>query len=140
MKSSTLQFLKKLSQNNNKEWFTENKQLYSDAQTDVIEFIENLISEISKSDEEITKTDAKKSLFRIYRDTRFSKDKIPYKTNFGASLGMGKGSQKAGYYLHIEPGKSFLAGGLYMPEPATLKEIRKEISMNGNPLIQEKLI
>ena len=131
MKSSTLQFLKKLSQNNNKEWFTENKQLYSDAQTDVIEFIENLISEISKSDEEITKTDAKKSLFRIYRDTRFSKDKIPYKTNFGASLGMGKGSQKAGYYLHIEPGKSFLAGGLYMPEPATLKEIRKEISMNG---------
>jgi uncharacterized protein (DUF2461 family) len=52
-------------------------------------------------------------LFRIYRDTRFSKDKIPYKTNFGASLGMGKGSQKGGYYLHLEPGKSFLRRNLY---------------------------
>jgi uncharacterized protein (TIGR02453 family) len=86
-------------------------------------------------DEEIGKADAKKSLFRIYRDTRFSKDKSPYKTNFGASLGMGKGSQKAGYYLHIEPGKSFLAGGIYMPESSVLKEIRKEISAFGEEFL-----
>ena len=81
--------------------------------------------------EEIGKLDAKKSLFRIYRDTRFSKDKTPYKTNIGASLGMGKGSQKAGYYLHIEPGKSFLGGGIYMPESSALKAIRKEISLRS---------
>ncbi|MBQ0151863.1 MAG: DUF2461 domain-containing protein, partial [Chryseobacterium sp.] len=74
--------------------------------------------------------------FRIYRDTRFSKDKIPYKTNFGASLGMGKGNQKAGYYVHMEPGKSFLAGGIHMPDSPTLKEVRKEISMNGDEFLK----
>ena len=131
MQSSTLQFLRTLEKNNNREWFNENKTTYQEAQQDVISFVEKLIEEMSAFDEEIGKADAKKSLFRIYRDTRFSKDKSPYKTNFGASLGMGKGSQKAGYYLHIEPGKSFLAGGIYMPESSVLKEIRKEISAFG---------
>lgn len=131
MKSSTLQFLKTLDKNNNRDWFNENKNLYTEAHEDVIDFVEQLIEEIAFFDEKIGKLDAKKSLFRIYRDTRFSKDKSPYKPNFGAGLGMGKGSQASGYYLHIEPGKSFLAGGVYMPEAATLKEIRKEISTNG---------
>ena len=131
MQSSTLQFLRTLEKNNNREWFNENKTTYQEAQQDVISFVEKLIEEMVVFDEEIGKADAKKSLFRIYRDTRFSKDKSPYKTNFGASLGMGKGSQKAGYYLHIEPGKSFLAGGIYMPESSVLKEIRKEISAFG---------
>jgi len=98
----------------------------------VVSFVEKLIEEMATFDEEVGKVDAKKSLFRIYRDTRFSKDKSPYKTNFGASLGMGKGSQKAGYYLHIEPGKSFLGGGIYMPESSALKAIRKEISAFGD--------
>lgn len=131
----TLDFLKKLDQNNNREWFTENKNLYTESQQNVIAFLEDLLKEMSEFDEELAKIDAKKSLFRIYRDTRFSKDKIPYKTNFGASLGMGKGSQKGGYYLHLEPGKSFIAGGIYMPEPAVLKELRKEISLYGNEFL-----
>lgn len=135
MKPSTLQFLKTLEKNNNREWFNEHKNLYTEAHEDAIAFVENLIGEMAKFDEEIAKTDAKKSLFRIYRDTRFSKDKPPYKTNFGASLGMGKGSQKAGYYLHIEPGKSFLAGGLYMPERSELKKIRTEISLNAEEFL-----
>ena len=135
MQSSTLQFLRTLEKNNNREWFNENKTTYQEAQQDVISFVEKLIEEMSAFDEEIGKADAKKSLFRIYRDTRFSKDKSPYKTNFGASLGMGKGSQKAGYYLHIEPGKSFLAGGIYMPESSVLKEIRKEISAFGEEFL-----
>lgn len=135
MQSSTLQFLRTLEKNNNREWFNENKTTYQEAQQDVISFVEKLIEEMSAFDEEIGKADAKKSLFRIYRDTRFSKDKLPYKTNFGASLGMGKGSQKAGYYLHIEPGKSFLAGGIYMPESSVLKEIRKEISAFGEEFL-----
>ena len=135
MQSSTLQFLRTLEKNNNREWFNENKTTYQEAQQDVISFVEKLIEEMGVFDEEIGKADAKKSLFRIYRDTRFSKDKSPYKTNFGASLGMGKGSQKAGYYLHIEPGKSFLAGGIYMPESSVLKEIRKEISAFGEEFL-----
>jgi uncharacterized protein (TIGR02453 family) len=129
-------FLKKLTKNNNREWFTENKNLYTESQENVIAFLDDLIKEMSGFDDELGKIDAKKSLFRIYRDTRFSKDKIPYKTNFGASLGMGKGSQKGGYYLHLEPGKSFIAGGIYMPESSVLKELRKEISLYGEDFLK----
>lgn len=129
-------FLKKLAKNNNREWFTENKNLYTEAQESMVLFLEDLIKEMSEFDAELGKIDAKKSLFRIYRDTRFSKDKTPYKTNFGASLGMGKGSQKGGYYLHLEPGKSFIAGGIYMPESSVLKTLRKEISLYGQDFIK----
>ncbi|GAB1357740.1 DUF2461 domain-containing protein [Cloacibacterium normanense] len=132
MQSSTLQFLRNLEKNNNREWFNENKTLYQEAQQDVISFVEKLIEEMADFDEEMGKLEAKKSVFRIYRDTRFSKDKTPYKTNFGAGLGMGKGNKISGYYLHIEPGKSFLAGGVYKPEPSVLKTIRQEISAFGN--------
>ena len=132
MQSSTLQFLRNLEKNNNREWFNENKTLYQEAQQDVISFVEKLIEEMVDFDEEMGKLEAKKSVFRIYRDTRFSKDKTPYKTNFGAGLGMGKGNKISGYYLHIEPGKSFLAGGVYKPEPSVLKTIRQEISAFGD--------
>ena len=134
--ASSLTFLKILQRNNNRDWFNENKELYFAAQQDVISFVEDLIQEISHFDEEILKIEPKKALFRIYRDTRFSKDKTPYKTHFGASLGMGKGAKISGYYLHIEPGKSFLAGGVYKPEPAVLKEIRKEISASGEDFLK----
>ena len=132
MQSSTLQFLRNLEKNNSREWFNENKTLYQEAQQDVISYVEKLIEEMADFDEEIGKLEAKKSVFRIYRDTRFSKDKTPYKTNFGAGLGMGKGNKISGYYLHIEPGKSFLAGGVYKPEPSVLKTIRQEISAFGD--------
>lgn len=128
--NSTLQFLKDLNKNNNREWFSENKDRYLAAQANVAEFVELLIEETGKFDAEIQKLDAKKTMFRIYRDTRFSLDKTPYKTNFGASLGMGKGNRISGYYLHIEPQKSFLAGGVYHPESAVLKQIRAEIAAN----------
>ena len=132
MQSSTLQFLKNLTKNNSRDWFNENKTTYQEAQQDVISFVEKLIEEMGDFDEEMGKLEAKKSVFRIYRDTRFSKDKTPYKTNFGAGLGMGKGNKISGYYLHIEPGKSFLAGGVYKPEPSVLKTIRQEISAFGD--------
>ena len=135
LKNSTLLFLKDLHKNNNREWFNENKDRYRAAHTNVADFVEVLIEEIGKFDEEILKIDAKKALFRIYRDVRFSKDKSPYKTNFGAGLGMGKGNRISGYYLHIEPGKSFLAGGVYQPDTTVLKEIRKEISINSNEFL-----
>lgn len=128
MKTSTLSYLKKLEKNNNREWFNEHKHLYTDAREDVISFVEELIWEIAKFDKESGKTDAGKSLFRIYRDTRFSQNKEPYKTNFGANMA---GYGKAGYYLHIQPEQSFLAGGIYMLENDKLKELRKEISNNA---------
>ena len=136
IEASTLNFLKKLSKNNNREWFTENKDQYITAQQNVLNVVETLIEKIGEFDEEILKIDPKKSLFRIYRDVRFSKDKSPYKTNFGAGLGMGKGNKISGYYLHVEPGKSFLAGGVYQPETSVLKEIRKEISMNAKEFLE----
>lgn len=136
MKPSTLQFLKTLQKNNNRDWFNENKSIYIEAKDDVLLFVENLIEEIAKFDEEILKIDPKKALFRIYRDTRFSKDKTPYKNHFGVSLGMGKGKKISGYYLHIEPAKSFLAGGVYQPESSVLKEIRKEISANSEEFLK----
>ena len=135
LKNSTLLFLKDLHKNNNRDWFNENKDRYLSANANVVDFVETLIEEIGEFDEEILRIDAKKALFRIYRDVRFSKDKSPYKTNFGAGLGMGKGNRISGYYLHIEPGKSFLAGGVYQPDTTVLKEIRKEISINSNEFL-----
>ncbi|MBW8361414.1 MAG: DUF2461 domain-containing protein [Kaistella sp.] len=131
-----LEFLHNLKINNNRDWFNDHKAEFIEAQDNVRLFVEDLIEEISKFDEEILKLDAKKALFRIYRDTRFSKDKTPYKTNFGAGLGMGKGGRISGYYLHIEPGASFLAGGVYQPDSAVVKEIRKEISMNHEEFLE----
>jgi uncharacterized protein (TIGR02453 family) len=131
MKTSTLNFLEKLERNNNRDWFTEHKALFDDAREDVHSFVEELISEIGRFDEEAGKADVRKSLFRIYRDTRFSPNKDPYKTNFGASVASGKGRAKAGYYLHVQPGRSFLAGGIYLVENDQLKELRKQISGNA---------
>lgn len=122
-------FLKKLNENNNREWFNDHKTQFTEAKQDFELYIETLINELGKSDENIAKLNAKKTMFRIYRDIRFSKDKTPYKTNFGVSLGMGKSNEKSGHYLHIEPGKSFIASGIYLPEAPVLKEIRKEISV-----------
>ena len=123
------EFLKLLENNNNREWFNENKSIFLEAQLEFQVFTEELISEMGKFDENMLKLDAKKALLRIYRDTRFSKDKTPYKNYFGVSLGMGKMNSKAGFYLHVENGKSFLGSGIYLPESPVLKSIRKEISL-----------
>ncbi len=136
MSNVIYQFLNNLSFNNNREWFNENKSSYIRAQEEMVGFIEKLIDEMSLYEPRLQEIEAKKTLFRIYRDTRFSKDKSPYKTNFGASFGMGKGSQNAGYYLHVEPDKSFLAGGIYMPESSVLKKIRSEISAFGEEFLK----
>jgi uncharacterized protein (TIGR02453 family) len=124
----TLKFLKQLSSNNNREWFHEHKSDYEIAKEEVVQLLENIIASISKFDPIISGLEPKSCLFRINKDVRFSKDKSPYKLNFGASINPGgKKSMIPGYYIHIEPGKSFLAGGTYMPEPEFLNAIRQEI-------------
>lgn len=132
LQKSTLQFLKNLSRNNNREWFAANKHLYEAAKTDFENFVEDLIKAISGFDKSVSELKAKDCTFRIYRDVRFSKNKDPYKSNFGAYIaGGGKKSMKPGYYIHLQPnGKSFLAGGAYMPASPVLNAIRQEIDYN----------
>jgi len=126
------QFLEDLKENNTREWFTANKLLYETAYRQVEAFVQQVIDGVVGFDKDIEPVAASRCIFRIYRDVRFSKDKLPYKTNFGASIA--KGGRKmgtAGYYLHLEPGGSFVGGGIYMPEAATLKNIRSEIYFNS---------
>ena len=124
-------FLKALSKNNNKAWFDANRQAYEKAKSDFREFISGIILGIGKFDNTIAALDAKNCMFRINRDVRFSKDKRPYKTNMAGYFNKdGKKGAGAGYYLHIEPGASFIAGGIWMPEPGTLAGIRQEIDYN----------
>lgn len=132
----SLAFLKKLKSNNNRDWFEKNKNHYLLAKEEFEGFIDELIKGLRKLDPEISpELKAKDCVFRIYKDVRFSKDKSPYKTNMGASINPGgKKSLVAGYYFHLEPGGSFLAGGVYMPEPAMLQAIRQEIDYNPEPL------
>jgi uncharacterized protein (TIGR02453 family) len=137
IKKETLQFLKDIKKNNNRDWFTVNKNKFISANENFIEFIQELIDEVSRLDKTVAGLNAKDSVFRIYRDTRFSKDKSPYKTHFGATLlGKGKGCGIAGYYFHLEPANAFLAGGIHMTEPANLKAIREEISSNGKTFLK----
>ena len=131
LQQSTLQFLKQLKKNNNKEWFDANRKKYDDAKTDFASFVQNVLDEFCKTDMGLSSLTAKNCLFRINRDIRFSKDKSPYKTNFGASINTGgKKSFKAGYYLHIEPGQSFVGGGIYQPFPDVLQKVRQEVDYN----------
>ncbi len=133
----TLTFLKDLKKNNDRDWFNKNKDRYIAANENFTSFVQTIIDSVAKFDKTMAGLDAKKSVFRIYKDVRFSKDKSPYKTNLGASIpGKGKTSLITGYYLHIEPGASFLAGGAYMPEPDSIKAIRKEISANGKSFLK----
>ena len=125
----TIKFLKDLAKNNNKEWFEANRKRYEAARQDYIELADAIIKGFCKKDKDFETLEGKKCLFRINRDVRFSKDKSPYKTNFGASFERGgRISPFAAYYLHIEPGnKSFIAGGVWQPEPDRMKKIRQEI-------------
>ncbi|MDX2002923.1 MAG: DUF2461 domain-containing protein [Chitinophagales bacterium] len=138
LQTSTLDFLKQLSANNHRDWFMANKKAFEAAKKDFESFIQEIINGLGTFDEGVKDLKAKECVFRIYRDVRFSKDKSPYKTNFGA--GMSKGGKKmslAGYYLHLEPGgKSFLAGGIYMPEPTLLNAVRQEIDYNTEEFVK----
>jgi uncharacterized protein (TIGR02453 family) len=128
----TYNFLSELAENNNKPWFDENRKIYEGLRKDFIDFLENLLVELKKFDSDMEMILAKKSIFRINRDIRFSNDKSPYKKNFGAYFCKGGKSNliNAGYYIHIEPGKNFIGSGIYQPPVPALKKIRQEIDYN----------
>jgi uncharacterized protein (TIGR02453 family) len=126
-----LDFLSQLGENNNREWFNGHKQAYESARTRVGAVVSMVIPELAKFDETLKYVAPKDCIFRIYKDVRFSKDKLPYKTNMGAWItGAGRKSSGPGYYIHVQPGGSFLAAGVYMPDPLQLKKIRNEIYYN----------
>lgn len=131
---STITFLKQLAKNNNKLWFDSHKKEYEAAKTDFEETITTLLQKLTKSiDPAFADQKAKDCIFRIYRDVRFSKDKTPYKAHFSAAFSRsGKKEMAAGYYLHLEPGKVFAGGGIWMPENDALKKIRQKIDYNFN--------
>lgn len=126
---SNFNFLKELSKNNNREWFEKNKSRYLEAHENMIAFTDALLAEMKKHDH-IETVSGKKSLFRIYRDIRFSKDKSPYKTYWAGSFKRATKKLRGGYYFVIGPGQSLAAGGFFSPNPADLLRIRKDIDSN----------
>jgi uncharacterized protein (TIGR02453 family) len=133
--SLTLNFLKKLAKNNNKEWFDKNRPTYEEVKLEVKSLVKEVVEAIAEFDTSIANLEPKDCMFRINRDVRFSKNKSPYKTNMGFMIAPGgKKSLKSCYYVHIEPGNCFLAGGIHMPSPEQLKAIRQEIDYNGDAL------
>lgn len=125
---NTLFFLKKLKENNNKQWMDENKYNYELSKQNFLEFVQQILIQLIELDKRFEYVNPKQCIFRINKDIRFSKDKTPYKTNWGAVFSLeGKKTNKACFYLHIEPSNSFVGGGLWKPEGAILKKIRQEI-------------
>lgn len=128
LQNNILPFLTDLSENNNREWFNENKDRFILAKEDFNHFVDFLLARISEFDPLLKGTESKDCIFRIYRDVRFSKDKNPYKTHFGAYMAPGgRKAMNPGYYIHIDPAESFIGGGLYSPPPDKLKMVRENI-------------
>ena len=131
--ASSLKFLELLKENNNRDWFNAHKEEFLTQQAHIETFANLLLVELNKHDLIETQS-GKKSLHRIYRDTRFSKEKIPYKTNWSGSFARATTLRRGGYYFHIEPGNTFLGGGFWGPNPQDIKRIRDDISFDPAPL------
>lgn len=132
MSKTILSFLTDLSQDNNKVWFEANRFRYEEARNELIEIIDQVIKPLAIIDPTIGQLDAKRYMFRINRDLRFSKNKLPYKKNMGAYIAKGsKGNGNVGYYIHLEPGQSFIGGGFYAPLPELLRAVRSEVYFNA---------
>lgn len=132
LQPATIRFLQQLAKNNNKPWFDKHRDEYAAAKEDFENQVTEVLDGISATEPLFKEQKAKDCVFRIFRDVRFSKDKTPYKSHFGAFFS--KGGKKypgAGYYVHIEPGgKCFIGGGLWHPEAPLLKQVRQEIDYN----------
>src|SRR5262245_39376262 len=133
-----LQFLRTLKRNNNREWFQEHKSIYENSlKQPLSDLIAALAEDFQKFAPEMVAS-SKASAYRIYRDTRFSNDKSPYKTHIAAVFprtGLGK-HEGAGFYLHIDSSKLLIGGGLYMPLPEDLSSVRQKISDDAETFLR----
>ena len=124
-------YLKDLAANNNRDWFNAHRDAYESARSEFENLLTAVIARISTFDETIRGIEAKDCTYRIYRDTRFSQDKTPYKIHMGGYINAkGKKSDHCGYYIHLQPGNCLLAGGSYCPPPALLKALRQAVYDN----------
>lgn len=130
---SAFNFLKAINKNNNRDWFAKHKEKYLKELAHIEKFAENLLQELNSYDVLETPS-GKKSLHRIYRDVRFSKEKTPFKTNWSGSFRRATKLRRGGYYFHLEPGNSFVAGGFWGPSVEDLKRIRDDIAFDDTPL------
>lgn len=129
LSNESLQFLEDLKANNNRDWFLDNKKRYEIFKKDYHQLVSDFLDAMKPLDPSLELLEVKNCTFRINRDIRFSKDKSPYKAHLGVWMSTGsKGANRSGYYVHIEKGGSFIAGGFYSPEPDDLKKVRKEIA------------
>jgi uncharacterized protein (TIGR02453 family) len=129
----TLKFLKDITKNNNRPWFTENKEKYEFALGTIKDMVYNDILPAMQKKDMIEEA----KIFRIYKDVRFSKDKTPYKNNFGIGFTRATSRLRGGYYLHIEPGGgSFAGGGFWAPNPADMKRIRDEFVYDSKTIVK----
>lgn len=133
IQQSTFDFLKELSANNNRDWFADHKPHYEAARENVAEFADALLRRLSASDE-LETISGKKSMFRIYRDVRFSKNKQPYKTALSGSFRRASQLRRGGYYFHLSPGDTLIGGGFYGIEKDDLKRIRQEFDQDGDSM------
>lgn len=132
---ATLDYLRDLKKHNQRDWFHANRKRYEAARAEAVLLCDAVIAGLARFEPHILEQDPEDCFFRINRDTRFSKDKTPYKTHFGAFItDRGRMVDRAGYYVHLEPGNCFIAGGLYMPPPPELKAIRRAILEDAAPL------
>ena len=135
LSKETIQFLDDLKANNNRDWFLENKKRYEAFKKDYQQLVADLLDVMKPLDPSLEMLEVKNCMFRINRDIRFSKDKTPYKSHLGIWLSSGaKDQNRSGYYIHLEKGASFIAGGLYCPESEDLKKMRKEIAYFHNDI------
>ncbi len=130
---TSFDFLNQLSENNNRDWFTDNKPWYQEEHHNAYEFAEALLQGLKEHDE-ITTLSGKKSLMRVYRDVRFSKDKSPYNPRWAGGFNRQKPHLRGGYYFHLKPGETVVGGGFYGPAPEDLKLIRNQIAQDDQPL------
>jgi len=131
----SLEFLTELEKNNNRDWFNLNKKRFEELKEELLNLVSKVLKGANSFEPEVINQPAKGFVFRIYRDTRFSLNKAPYKNNIGAWISKGgKKSPSAGFYIHIQPRASFVAAGLWMPESAVLNAIRQHIHFNSKTL------
>src|SRR5258708_35615639 len=129
IRKDSIDFLTVLSKNNNRDWFNNHKERYLGAHSNIIAFADALLAELNKHDN-IETLSGKKSVFRIYKDVRFSKDKTPYNSHWSGSFKRATKKLRGGYYFHIEPGNSTAVGGFWGPDKDDMKRIRQDIDTN----------
>lgn len=135
--NETFEFLRQLRDNNNRDWYNANKATCTQLRKLFEANVETLISAIGTFDPDVAFLAPSKAIFRLFRDTRFSHDKTPYKTHFGAVISdIGRKSTKVCYYIQVSPGNSFVAGGIWSPQPPTLRKLREGIFTQLDQLLE----